>query len=142
MQDGSARQEAQGGAQPGAEGQPEAETAQSAAKDEEVTDDWADKKNPPNKLPNKPKQPKEIKDPKDPDYVDPDAPVLETEGGYQNPTDDEEEVITFYLGEYTVDVGETWNWPLGVMPVDIKYVNDGIPRHTSTFRINVLKGLS
>lgn len=46
------------------------------------------------------------------------------------------------LGKYTVNAGDTANFPLGKMPVDIKYVLNGIAQHTETFIINFIKGIT
>jgi len=43
-------------------------------------------------------------------------------------------------GLYNTDPGSTWDWPLGKMPVDILYINNGVPQHTDNFIIHVKKG--
>lgn len=43
-------------------------------------------------------------------------------------------------GTYSVNAGDTSKWPLGMMPVDIKYVNGGRPQHTETFFLKIEQG--
>lgn len=45
-------------------------------------------------------------------------------------------------GMYTVDAGNTQDWPLALIPVDIRYTNLGKARHTETFGIRMLRGIS
>lgn len=45
-------------------------------------------------------------------------------------------------GKYQVDPGPTIDWPIGSMPIDIKYSVSGVPQHTETFNIEVEEGIS
>ena len=46
-------------------------------------------------------------------------------------------------GEFEVDAGATIAWPIGKMPIDIKYTpGSGEAQHTETFYIDVQKGIS
>ena len=43
-------------------------------------------------------------------------------------------------GTYTVNAGDTTDWALGYMFVDIKYVNGGVAQMTETFYLNIIRG--
>lgn len=45
-------------------------------------------------------------------------------------------------GTYTVDAGSTATWPLGKMPIDIRYTNNSVSQHTDTFILRMIKGIS
>ena len=45
-------------------------------------------------------------------------------------------------GQYTVNAGDTLGWPLGDMPIDIKYIKGGVAQHTETFILRIEKGIS
>ena len=46
-------------------------------------------------------------------------------------------------GTFEVDGGATINWPIGKMPIDIKYTDpNGVAQHTQNFYIKVKQGLS
>ena len=49
-------------------------------------------------------------------------------------------VLDPLAGTYEVDAGDTIFWPLGDIPVDIKYTKGGKSQHTETFAIRIIKG--
>ena len=51
-------------------------------------------------------------------------------------------VIDEVNGLYVVNAGDTSNWPLGEIPVDIRYVNTGVTKYTETFYLEMGQGLS
>jgi len=44
------------------------------------------------------------------------------------------------LGEYTIDAGNSAEWPLGQMPLDILYEKAGALQHTDDFILDFKKG--
>lgn len=52
------------------------------------------------------------------------------------------EILDEAAGIYTVDPGDTSDWPLGDMQVDIKYVYGGATRNTDTFILRFTQGLT
>ena len=52
------------------------------------------------------------------------------------------EILDINEGTYYVDAGDTSDWPLGEMPVDIKYIHNGRAQHTETFILNIVKGIT
>ena len=52
------------------------------------------------------------------------------------------EILDEEGGLYSVDPGDTSEWPLGDMQVDIKYVYGGATRNTDTFILRFTQGIT
>ena len=54
-----------------------------------------------------------------------------------------EEIILdpYTIGGYNIEAGDTSEWPVGIMPVDIKYTDpQGITHYTEDFGLNMILG--
>lgn len=60
----------------------------------------------------------------------------------ENSVDDGITITDGTNGVYMVNAGNTGNWPLGKIPVDIRYTNGGVSQHTETFILRMIKGIS
>lgn len=72
------------------------------------------------------------------DFIDPRTRVPITETSLDSGI----KILDLENGVYSVNAGDTINWPLGHMYVDIKYTNNGVSQHTDTFYLNIIRGNS